>query len=583
MAEFCQYGGASAPVTASGQDADRRIDAVWAELTAPGAQYEVTTVEVRGQALRTFATAPRTLTEVWAATAEFAEHDYLVFGEERITYAQAHAIVASVAAWLSHHGVVAGDRVGIAMRNYPEWLLAHWASLSVGAVVVGMNAWWVAEEMAFALDDAAPKVVFCDAERRDRLLPWAARVPGTGIVVVRADAHSGMVAWAEAATWAGTAAVHEADPDDDSSIFYTSGTTGTPKGARLTHRGCINTLACIAFATDVARLSSAEKGAPAAEPVRPVALVTTPLFHVTANNCLAQPVTAAGGTVVLMHKWAAAEALRLIESERVTVLSGVPTMARELLSHADFQRHDLTSLVTLNGGGAQVPPDLVARIAATGTAMQPGTGFGMTETGGIVTAISGNAYVARPTSCGRPLPTFEVGIIDDDGLAVPPGSVGEVLVRGAGVIKGYWNRPEATEAAIVDGWLRTGDIGRLDDAGYLYLVDRKKDMVLRGGENVYCAEVEAALYRHPAVAEACVFGVPDERLGEEVAAAIVLHGGASATTEHLGAHAARLIAAFKVPRHIWIMPDPLPRNATGKFMRRELRASLSARIAGADA
>lgn len=552
---------------------DRRIDAAWTELIAPGAAYEVTTVEVRGQTLRTFVQAPRSMTEIWMATSAFADRSYLVFGDERITYGEAHEAVASVASWMAQHGVVPGDRVAIAMRNYPEWMLAYWACLSIGATAVGMNAWWVAEELAFALDDAAPRIVVCDAERHDRLVDWLRRNPGTAIVLVRADARPATTPWSEVAACTAIIPTHDPDPDDDACIFYTSGTTGTPKGARLTHRGCINTVLGIGFVTDLTRRSALAEGELPAEAPVPIALVTTPLFHVTANNALANPVTAAGGTLVLMHRWDAGEALRLIETERVTVMSGVPTMTRELLAHPDAPRRDLSSIVTLSGGGAPVPPDLVARVAEDAAPMQPSTGFGMTETCGLVSGISGDAYLRRPTSCGRPIPTFEVEIRDDDGRAVPPGIVGELCVKGAGVIKGYLNRADATAETIVDGWLRTGDIAYVDPQGYIFIVDRKKDMVLRGGENVYCAEVEAALYRHPAVAEACVFGVPDERLGEAVAAAVLLQGAVS--IEELQAHAASLIAAFKVPRHVWIVDAPLPRNASGKFLRRDLRDALT--------
>ena len=562
----------------AGGDHDRRIEAVWGKLTAPGAAYEVTTVDVRGQGLRTFANAPRTMTEVWAGTAGFGGRDYLVFGDERISYAQAHATVGSVAAWMVRRGVGPRDRVAIAMRNYPEWMLIYWACLSIGAAAVGMNAWWVADELAYALADAAPKVVFCDDERHDRLGGWVTRSPAAGIVIVRAGAKPGTTAWEEVVGESATVPLHEPAPDEDACIFYTSGTTGTPKGAQLTHRGCVNTLLGIGFITDLTRMSALSEGEALTEAPTPVALITTPLFHVTANNSMAHPVTAAGGTLVLMYKWDAGEALRLIEAERVTAMSGVPTMTRELIAHPDALTRDLSSLVTLSGGGAPVPPDLVARVAENDLPMQPSTGFGMTETCGLVTAISGPAYVRRPTSCGRPIPTFEVRIVADDGTEVPQGSVGEFCVRGAGVIKGYLNRPEATNETIVDGWLQTGDVAHVDAGGYVHIVDRKKDMVLRGGENVYCAEVEAALYRHPAVAETCVFGIADERLGEEVGAAVVLHVKETVTAEELRAHAAPLIAAFKIPRYIWILDKALPRNASGKFLRRDIRAELAGAV-----
>ena len=560
---------------------DETLDAVWRELTAPGGAFAITTVEVRGQALRTFAVAPPTVRELWASTAAFAERDYLVYEGERTTYAQAHEITRAVAAWLSAQGVGSGGRVAIAMRNYPEWMLIYWACLSMGVAAVGMNAWWTSEEMAFALTDSSPKVVFCDGERLERLLAIPDRNADMAVVAVRAQAPDGVIPWAQVVATAGTAPVAAIDPDADACIFYTSGTTGTPKGAQLTHRGCVNNLMNMAFGTQAMALATARETGVAPEVAAPpVALATTPLFHVTANNCLAYAATAAGGTIVLMHRWDAGEALRLIEAERVTNVSGVPVMARELLNHPDFARRDLSSLTTLSGGGAQVPPDLVGKIDAAPSGAKPGTGYGMTETCGIITAISGESFVRRPASAGRVMPTFEWKLIGDDGETLPAGAQGELCVKGAGVIKGYLNRPEATAQTIQDGWLRTGDVARVDDAGYVFIVDRKKDMVLRGGENVYCAEVEAALFRHPAVAEACVFGVPDERLGEEVGAAVVLRPGFHADADALRAAVTAHIAKYKAPRYVWLLPDPLPRNASGKFLRRELKASLPLETAG---
>jgi long-chain acyl-CoA synthetase len=287
-------------------------------------------------------------------------------------------------------------------------------------------------------------------------------------------------------------------------------------------------------------------------------------------------VTAGGGVLVLMYRWDAGEALRLIEREKVTGMSGVPVMSRELLAHPDFAKHDTSSLMSLGGGGAPLQPDLVAKIDAEVATARPNTGYGMTETCGIITAVGGDFFVDRPASVGPAMPTFEVKCVDDDGNTVPPGDVGELWVRGASVIKGYINRPEATAESITDGWLHTGDVARIDEDGFIYIVDRKKDMVLRGGENVYCAEVEAAMYEHPAVAECCVFGVPDPRLGEDVAAAVVPHPGQTVTAEALREVCATKLARHKIPRHIWILDEPIPRNANGKYLKRELREKLGA-------
>ncbi len=557
----------------------RELKSAWAELTAPGAPFEIVEVPVRGQNLRAYKNAPPTIRALWLASAAFGERDYLIYGDERITYAEAHARVAAVAAWLTARGVTRGDRVAIAMRNYPEWMLIYWACVCLGVAAVGMNAWWVPEEMEFGLKDAAPKVLFCDAERLARIAERPSMVTDITVVAVRAPAPVGGLAWEEVIETPGALPDAAVDPDDDASIFYTSGTTGFPKGAQLTHRGCVSNLFSIMFSGQVTALATARATGvaidPDAPPPIPAALITTPLFHVTANNCGAYAVTAAGGKMVLMYRWDAKEALTLIEREKVTAMSGVPVMSRELISHPDFESHDLSSLVTLGGGGAQLPPDLVLKIDANVATARPNTGYGMTETCGIITAVSGDFYVDKPDSAGPAMPCFEARCVDDEGNTVPLGGLGELWVRGAQVIKGYINRPDATAESITDGWLHTGDIARIDEDGFLFIVDRKKDMVLRGGENVYCAEVEASLYRHAAVAECSVFGVPDERLGEEVAAAVYPRPGTSIDAPALREHCAAIMAKHKVPRYLWIVAEPLPRNASGKFLRRQLRETLA--------
>jgi long-chain acyl-CoA synthetase len=403
------------------------------------------------------------------------------------------------------------------------------------------------------------------------------------LVAVRADAPAGVIAWSEVVAQGGEMPQVAVDPDADACIFYTSGTTGFPKGAQLTQRGCVANLFNIMFAGQVQALATARGAGVAPDPNAPIpvpiALITTPLFHVTANNCGAYAVSAAGGKLVLMYRWDAGEALRLIEREKVTVMSGVPVMARELLAHPDFEATDTSSLATLGGGGAQLQPDLVAKIDSQVKTARPNTGYGMTETCGIITAVAADFFVDKPASVGPAMPSFEVKCVDDDGNTVPAGEIGELWVKGAPVIKGYINRPDATAEAITDGWLHTGDVAYIDDDGFIFLVDRKKDMVLRGGENIYCAEVEAVLHQHDGVAECSVFGVADDRLGEEVGAAVVMRPGRAVSVEALREHCATLTARHKIPRYIWVLDTPLPRNASGKFLRRELRDSLKTEAA----
>jgi long-chain acyl-CoA synthetase len=554
----------------------KELNAAWAELTAPGAPFEIEQIEVRGIRVRSFKTAAANVRALWLSTAAFADREYIVYQDERMSYGQAHAQAAAIATWLLRQGVRPGERVAIAMRNYPEWMLIYWACVSVGVAVVGMNAWWVGDEIEFVLKDSAPKVVFCDRERLERLQERPATIAAIKLVAVRAEAPARVTPWAEVIAQGADLPVVEIDPDADACIFYTSGTTGAPKGAQLTHRGCIANLYNMMFAAQVQAMAT-QRGAgaaPTAPPRAPKTLVTTPLFHVTANNCAAYSITARGGVMVLMYRWDPGEALRLIERERITEVSGVPVMFREVINHPDFDRHDTSSLLSVGGGGAPLHPDLVTKIDTTVKTARPRTGYGMTETCGIITSISGDFFVDKPASVGRAMPTFEVRCVDDEGAVLAQGEVGELWARGSPVIKGYLNRPEATAEAITDGWLHTGDVAKIDEDGFIFIVDRKKDMVLRGGENVFCAEVEGCVHHHPAVAECCVFGVPDARLGEAVAAAVVLRPGKLLDAEALRAHCAVHLAKHKVPHHVWFLTQPIPRNANGKFLKRELRERL---------
>jgi len=551
----------------------------WQELTSPGQLFEVTTAEVGGVSVRTYAHAPPSLREIWLGAAGHGDKEYLVYNDERLSYAEAQAITGSIAHWLSEAGVRQGDRVAIAMRNYPEWMLAYWAVTAMGAVVVGMNAWWVPQEMHYGLEDSTPKVLIADQERLQRFAELRGDFPELTVVGVRVphDLPDWATDWTELVNSESNMPEVTVAPDDDACIFYTSGTTGRPKGAQLTHRGCVNNIFNVAFSNAVqpralALARGEEPGQPGGTEIR--ALIATPLFHVTANNCVAQVVTLVGGRLVHMYKWEPAEALRLIEREKLTTFNAVPMMAREIMMHPDFKTRDTSSLKTVGGGGAAMQPDLVGKVSETMKTARPNTGYGMTETCGIITAVSMEFFMDRPTSVGPAMPTFEARIVDPAGRELPVGDIGELVVRGAPVIKGYLNRPEATAETIVEGWLHTGDVAYMDEDGFIYLVDRAKDMVLRGGENVYCAEVENALFHHDAVAECVVFAVPDDRLGEEVGAAVHLKPGTGVDADALRAHCREHIAAFKVPRYLWFLDEPLPRNANGKFLKRELRETL---------
>lgn len=572
------------------------------ELTAPGAGFEMRSEEVLGHEMRVFASAPPSMRSFWELAELHGDKPYIVFEDEQLTYAEVAAAVRSLAHHLvTEHGVGSGDRVAVAMRNYPEWVITHWAALSIGAAAVGLNAWWTTPELRHGITDSAPKVLVVDDERLARVAPILDELRAERplpVIAVRTEGElpAGVVAWdtvVDPATAPATLPPADIDPDDDALIFYTSGTTGFPKGAQITHRGSVHNVLHLVYWTLLTTTAVAKaKAAAAAEgdgagaapeeapavPAQPVFMGATPLFHVTACNCLLHPATIAGGRVVLMHKWDAGRALELIEREGVTNFSGVPTMGRELISHPDFATRDTSTLASIAGGGAPVPPDLVGKIDDALPKGAPTTGYGLTETSGIITANAAAYYLAKPMSCGPVVPTLDAKLVDDLGADVEPGpdAVGRLWVKGPVVIKGYLNRPDASAESIVDGWFDTGDIARIDEDGFVFIVDRAKDMVLRGGENVYCSEVEAAIYEHPDVAEAAVFGVPDERLGEAVAAVIVRRDGSTLDEDELRRFLDGRIAAHKVPSTTWFRDEVLPRNATGKFLKRVLRDELLA-------
>ena len=554
------------------------------QMTAPGQMFEIRESSVAGQTLKTWAMAPDSLRDLWLNAAGHGDNEYMVYQDERWTYTQAHEEVARIANWLSANGIKQHDRVAIAMRNYPEWMLTYWALSCIGAVPVGVNAWWVAEELEYGLRDSQSSMLICDSERLQRFSEIRSGLANLAVVAVRVDdCPQWATPWAEVLKAPASLPDATISPEDDACIFYTSGTTGKPKGAQLTHRGCVNNV----FSSLFSSLSqmTAQALVEGKEPPTPgqrqtSAIIATPLFHVTANNAVAQVLTVTGGKIVHTYKWDAGEALKIIEEEKITNFAGVPVMAREIINHQDFSIRDTSSLQVLGGGGAAVQPDLTEKVMKSEGNAMPAQGYGLTETCGIV-AGSWDIFLSnKPNAAGRLVPVFDVKCIDAEGNTLPLGETGEICFKGPQVIKGYLNRPEATAETIVDGWLQTGDIGFADEDNFIYLVDRAKDMVLRGGENVYCSEVEVAIFKHEAVAECAVFSVPDDRLGEEVGAAIFLKEGQDLSFDAIREFCKSKIASFKIPRYIWILDNPLPRNASGKFVKRELKDMLDVSNAG---
>ncbi|MCG5218843.1 class I adenylate-forming enzyme family protein [Streptosporangium sp. KLBMP 9127] len=553
-------------------------DQVQAQLTAPGQLFEMDEVEIRGSRIRTWKHAPGHFRTLLESSRLQGEKVFIIYEDEQLTFEEHFRQAATLARRLvEDYGVAKGDRVAIAMRNYPEWIVSFSAVLACGAVAVPLNAWWTPQELEYGLTDSGAKVLIADGERAARLkdVRLDARLivtrPGDGLP---AGAVSLADLLGDVPADVSLPAV-ELDPEDPATIFYTSGTTGRPKGALGTHRNLGQAPMTVSYtAMRSAMLSGRDPVAASAE--RRVTLLTVPLFHVT--GCFAAMITSmfSGSTLALMYKWDAGRALQLIEREKITGIAGVPTNAWQLMSHPDFGKYDISSLGSLGYGGAPAPPKLLERIGEQLPGRAPSNGYGMTETTALIINNSGKGYQAKPDSIGRPAATIDVRISSPMGDELPAGEVGELCVRGAAVIAGYWNRPDATAETFVDGWLHTGDLARVDDEGFVFIVDRAKDMVIRGGENVYCAEVEAALFEHPAVDDAAVIGIPHDELGEEVGAVIRLAPGATVTAEDLSGFLHGRIASFKIPVRFWFRDTDLPRNPGGKILKTHLRREVLA-------
>jgi long-chain acyl-CoA synthetase len=551
-----------------------RYDEAFAQVTGPGQIFEVVDGSVNGVDYRLFANAPATLGQVFAG-ARGEESTFMVYEDERWTFDETMRHVDALAHALVHRfGITKGDRVGISMRNLPEWIISFAAILSIGAVSVSLNAWWTEKEIDYAIEDSGLSLLIADPERIERS-HRSAHSRGIPMVVVRSDQiepePTGVERYGEVVTLGDQMPTVELGTDDDATILYTSGTTGFPKGAVSTHRSVTQSL--MAFWAN-ATIMTARKGD---DPFgggghKPCFILIVPLFHVT--GCVPVMLTCFGMKMklVMMHRWNPETALRLIEAERVTAFVGVPTQSWDMLESPEFTKYDTSSLATIGGGGAPAPVKLVDRVEKGFTRGRPNIGYGMTETNAFGPGNIGDDYVTHPTSTGRARTTImDTEIRDEAGAPVPAGQRGEIWMKGPNVIRGYWNKPRETAEAIVDGWLASGDLGRIDEEGFLYIEDRAKDMVLRAGENVYCAEVESAIYDHPCVYEAAVFGVPHERLGEEVACVIQCKAGTELTADELRDFLAPKLAPFKIPTRIAFSAERLPRNPSGKILKRELR------------
>lgn len=561
------------------------IEEAHRRLTAPGSMLEVEEREIRGARIKVWKNAPPTLAEVFAMSQFFGDRTYMVNEDERVTFDAHRRAVARFAARLVADGVQKGDRVAIVMRNLPEWSVVFWGAALAGAIVTPLNAWWTGPELEYGLQDSGTKLVIADAERWERLREHVDNCPDLEKVYVsrssEQDISDPRVQKLEEVlghpnTWAAIEQVDlpnvALDPDEDATIFYTSGTTGKPKGAVITHRNIISNVFNALAAQSRAFLRRGE-APPAPNPMaaQKAILISVPFFHATGCFAIMVPALLAGMKLVMQRKWNADQALEIIQRERITNAGGVPTIAWQIIEHPRFNEFDLSSLESIAYGGAPSAPELVRRLKERFPKMTPGQGWGMTETSATATSNVGEDYERKPSSCGVPSPTGEVRIVGADGKDVPTGEVGELWYRGPIVVRCYWNKPQATAETFVDGWVKTGDLARVDDEGFVYIVDRAKDMLIRGGENIYCVEVENALYDHPAVMDAAVVGIPHRTLGEEPGAVVHLKPGTTATEEELRHFVAQKLAAFKVPVKVAFLDETLPRNANGKILKRDLK------------
>ncbi len=567
---------------------DDSIENMVATMSAPGTDFAVTSKEIEGVSYQVFEKRDANLRGAYAYGSIHGAADFMVYEGERYSFAEGMQEAWNLAAMLKQkYNVQKGDRIALIMRNYPEWCISYIAATAMGAVIVPMNGWWTTEELDFALSDCNANIVIADRERVERLKPLVSK-NNLKIIAVRCegDQPDGVSHYQEVMA----DFKDQPEPDveinelDDAMILYTSGTTGHPKGAVSTHLAILSviktwTLLTIAGVTVQMQENEKQGISPAVNPPQPATLVSVPLFHVTGCNAVFLISLIVGRKLVLMHKWDPTRALQLIQEEKVTGFTGVPTMSWEIVTHPDVDNYDISSLASLGSGGAARPPEQVRKMAEKFPNSVPGGGYGLTETNAMGALNSGTNYLIKPGSTGRPTyPIIEMKIIDEAGEEQPQGDRGEILIKSAANIRGYWNQPEKTSEDFVNGWFHTGDVGLMDEDGFLWIVDRLKEIVIRGGENISVTEVEQIIHQHPSVMEVACYGVPDERLGEALAASIMLVPGESLDEEELRKHIAAHLAAFKIPAYIAIQTEQLERGATDKIFKRGIREKAIERL-----
>jgi len=544
-----------------------------AQLTAEGAPFEILERQINSVPLRCYRHAPATLRDALAQGRQYADKVFITYQDESLSFDQFFEQADRFGHYLVNKlGVARGDRVAIAMRNYPEWMAAYVAIVSVGAIVVPLNSWGQGDELEYTLSDAGAQVVICDQQRLDALGDRLDRLSLTAVVVrpTHESASDNVIHWESTQQAPSDMPDAEIGPGDLAMIMYTSGTTGNPKGAASTNFAicqalmnfeCMATLSAMVNPDAIGKMFEAG--------FEPATLLSVPLFHVSGCYSVFMLNLRGGRKTSIMYKWDVDDALAIIERERITTFTGVPTMTMALMQSPAWDTTDTASLFAIGAGGTASPPHLKDLIYEKLPSAYPGTGYGMTETNATCSSFTGRGYQLKPGASGTVAPVVDLKTVDDAGNDLPPGSTGEFYVRSPTNVQQYWNLPEATSATFIDGWVATGDVGYVDEDGFVHVVDRIKDMVIRGGENIYPIEIEGSLLTHPGVHEAAVFGLPHDTWGEEVAADVYADAGVDEST--LQAFLSERIAAFKVPTYIRVSTEPLPKNATGKVLKKAIR------------
>jgi acyl-CoA synthetase (AMP-forming)/AMP-acid ligase II len=558
-------------------DIKAKLDESIAQLTSPGAPWELAEQTINNIPYRIFKNAPDTVKALIDEGRKHGDNEFIIYEGERWTFNTFFQKADQISYQLiNRYGVKKGDRVAIAMRNYPEWMVAFTAISSIGGVVVPLNSWGQTEELKYGLSDAGAKILFCDQQRYNYI---EALLPELGVTAIVARPDSALSASAidmqELANSAGeniTLPEVELSAEDLAMIMYTSGTTGNPKGAI----SCQRNMCQAVFNFEMAAIAAAmcnpeaigkmlEKGFP------PKVLLALPLFHVSGCYSVFLLSLRSGRPIVMLYKWNVEDALKLIEKEKITMVSAVPTMLWDMLESPQWDKYNTDCLFAFGAGGAAQPPRLPEKIFAKLPDSFPGTGYGMTETNAVGFSSTGAAYAHKPLSGGTASPIVDIKICDENGNRLPPGKDGEIWLRSPANTQGYWNKPEATQETFKDGWVITGDIGYLDEEGYIFLTDRIKDMVIRGGENIYSAEIESVIYCREDIHEVAAFGLPHDSLGEELAVVIYAKENSSLDAEEIQRHVAASLANFKVPTHVYFRNEELPKNATRKILKKQLR------------